>query len=281
MVSQAAILVQNLVYCAHIQPSFACICNYVHFVPFTDGVSDSSHPQQQYGDHSGRYEHTIRSPHPHEGYPHNEDRCEQTNPDQVQQVFNDGGPQQYVDNFNDRGRINFRHQNPPHHHPLPHQTFENRRMHIEMNELGPPRQVSPKIPLLGLPTPVVPVPVVLPPFVKPEIKTVSAEKIFDSPGRNERPSHVSLCVFVFIRESVCVHSFVHAYVVCTCTPFVFTNMVHVQMHTCVCVCVHVRVCMCVCVYVCASVCVHGCSCVFTSSCIQCVCVCVCVWLAFV
>ena len=31
----------------------------------------------------------------------------------------------------------------------------------------------------------------LPLFPKPEIKTVPAEKIFDPPGRNERPTHVS------------------------------------------------------------------------------------------
>ena len=30
-------------------------------------------------------------------------------------------------------------------------------------------------------------------FFRPEVKTVQAEKIFDPPGRKDRPSHVSTC----------------------------------------------------------------------------------------
>ena len=38
----------------------------------------------------------------------------------------------------------------------------------------------------------------VPEFPKPEIKTVMADKIFDPPGRNSRPSHVSVCVCVCV-----------------------------------------------------------------------------------
>ena len=34
------------------------------------------------------------------------------------------------------------------------------------------------------------VPTTLPPLRLPKVKTVPAEKIFELPGRNERPSHV-------------------------------------------------------------------------------------------
>ena len=42
-------------------------------------------------------------------------------------------------------------------------------------------------------------------FPKPEVRTIMADKILDSPGRSERPSHVSVCVCV----CVCVHVHVH------------------------------------------------------------------------
>ena len=35
-------------------------------------------------------------------------------------------------------------------------------------------------------------------FFRPEVKTIQAEKIFDSPGRGDRPSHVSV-----IRHAAC------------------------------------------------------------------------------
>ena len=41
-----------------------------------------------------------------------------------------------------------------------------------------------------------------PDFPKPELKIVTADKIFDSPGRSERPSHVSIGVCVCV--CVCV-----------------------------------------------------------------------------
>ena len=42
----------------------------------------------------------------------------------------------------------------------------------------------------------------MPTIHKPEIKTVPAEKIFDLPGRNERPSHVSCSVCVRERREM-------------------------------------------------------------------------------
>ena len=71
-------------------------------------------------------------------------------------------------------------------------------------------------------------------FQQPEIKTVTADKIFDLPGRNSRPSHVSLCVCVCVCVCVCM-----CMCVCECT--------------CACACVHVHVCVRVCEYVCARV----------------------------
>ena len=40
-------------------------------------------------------------------------------------------------------------------------------------------------------------------FPKPEIRTVAADKIFDTPGRSERPSHVSWCVYECVCVCVC------------------------------------------------------------------------------
>ena len=42
-------------------------------------------------------------------------------------------------------------------------------------------------------------------FPKPEIRTVAADKIFDTPGRSERPSHVSWCVYECECVFVCVY----------------------------------------------------------------------------
>ena len=48
-------------------------------------------------------------------------------------------------------------------------------------------------------------PIVMGPnFPMPEIKTVSADKIFDIPGRAERPSHVCMCACVYVCVRACV-----------------------------------------------------------------------------
>ena len=47
----------------------------------------------------------------------------------------------------------------------------------------------------------------VPDFPKPEIKTVMAEKIFDTPGRSERPSHVRIhaCTVQCMYMYVCIY----------------------------------------------------------------------------
>ena len=111
-------------------------------------------------------------------------------PDHREFPFDDRGHGEYPPRdefFERRGHENF-HPRPPHHPDFNNRGYpppnEVRRPHPSRPPLLPFPPRRPEFDERGPPRPP------LPPIHKPEIKTVPAEKIFDLPGRNERPSHV-------------------------------------------------------------------------------------------
>ena len=141
-----------------------------------------------------------------EEFPHGSPRQEQF------ERRNQGGPPPGPHGFDERGipphglpnHNDFDIRGAPPHGPPNHHGFDDRGI--------PPPNEFRRPPLLPLPHPqhdfndrvspqvMRPVgEVAMPPLRMPKIKTVPAEKIFDPPGRNERPSHVSLrCVCLSI-----------------------------------------------------------------------------------
>ena len=149
-------------------------------------------------------------PHPHREFPPHSFN------DNVHDEFHQGSPRERL--FEGRNIDEFQQRPPPppphHHHDFDDRDFPADNFHPQQqrpyrppllplphrqpdfNDMGNPQEF---VVNMGPPRP-------LPPLQKPEIKTVPAEKIFDLPGRTERPTHVSgdKCVCECVSVCVCV-----------------------------------------------------------------------------